>query len=78
MVKNSPAVQETRVQSLGWQGPLKKEMASRSSILAWEIPWTEEPGAQEPTSPRGCKESEVTERLATKQIGWFPVDGTQL
>ena len=44
VVKNPPARQETRVQSLGWEDPLEKEMAIRSSILAWEILWTEEPG----------------------------------
>ena len=47
MVKNLPAVQEmleTPVQSLGWKDPLEKEMATHSSILAWRIPWTEEPG----------------------------------
>ena len=44
MVKNLPAVQEIPVQSLGLDDPLEKEMATRSSILAWEIPWTEEPG----------------------------------
>jgi len=44
MVKNLPAMQETCVQSLGWGDPLKKEMATHSSILAWEIPWTEGPG----------------------------------
>ena len=44
MVKNLPAVQETRVRSLGWEGPLEKEMVTHSSILAWRIPWTEEPG----------------------------------
>ena len=43
-VKNLPAVQETWVQSLGWEDPLEKEMATHSSILAWKIPWTEEPG----------------------------------
>ena len=37
--------QETRVQSLGWEDPLEKEMAAHSSILAWEIPWSEKPGA---------------------------------
>ena len=45
--KNPPAMQETQetwVQSLGWEDPLEKEMATHSSILAWEIPWTEEPG----------------------------------
>ena len=43
-VKNLPAVQETRVQSLGWEDPLEKEMATHSSILARKISWTEEPG----------------------------------
>ena len=46
MVKNPPAMQETKetqVQSLGWEDPLEKEMASHSSILAWKIPWTEDP-----------------------------------
>ena len=43
MVKNLPAMQETQVQSLGGEGPLEREMATHSSILAWEIPWTEEP-----------------------------------
>ena len=43
-VKNLPAVQETRVQSLGWEDPLEKEMATHSSILSWKISWTEEPG----------------------------------
>ena len=42
--KNLPAMQETRVQSLDWEDPLEKEMATHFSILAWEIPWTEEPG----------------------------------
>ena len=44
MVKNLPAMQEVRVQSLGQDDPLEKEMATHSSILAWRIPWTEEPG----------------------------------
>ena len=44
MVKNPLAVQETRVRSLGWEDPLEKGMATRSSILAWRIPRTEEPG----------------------------------
>ena len=43
-VKNLPAVQETQIQSLGWEDPLEKEMATHSSILAWKISWTEEPG----------------------------------
>ena len=44
MIKNLPAVQETRVRSLGWEDPLEKGMATHSSILAWRIPWTEELG----------------------------------
>ena len=44
MVKNLSAMQETQVPSLGWKDPLEKEMATRSSILAWRIPWTEESG----------------------------------
>ena len=44
MVKNPPAMQETRVQSMGQENPLEKRMATHSSILAWRIPWTEEPG----------------------------------
>jgi len=43
MVKNLPARQETQVQSLNWEDPLEKGMATYSSILAWRIPWTEEP-----------------------------------
>ena len=43
-VKNLPAMKETQVQSLSWEDPLEKEMATQSSILAWKIPWTEEPG----------------------------------
>ena len=44
MVKNMPAMQETQIQSLGWEDPLEKEMAAHSIILAQRIPWTEEPG----------------------------------
>ena len=44
MVKNPPAMQETQVQSLGWEDPLKEGMATHSSILGWRIPWTEKPG----------------------------------
>ena len=43
-VKNLPAVQETRVPSLGWEDPLQKGMATHSSILAWRMSWTKEPG----------------------------------
>ena len=43
MVKKPPAKQETGVQSLAWEDPLEKEMVTHSTILAWEIPWAEEP-----------------------------------
>ena len=57
MVKNLPTMQETRVQSLGWEDSLEKEMATHSSILAWRIPWTEEPGRLQSI---GCKELNTT------------------
>jgi len=44
MVKNLSAMQETWFRSLGWEDPLEKGMATHSSVLAWKIPWTEEPG----------------------------------
>ena len=44
MVKRLPVMQETRVQTLGWEDPLEKEMETHSSTLAWKIPWTGEPG----------------------------------
>ena len=44
MVKNLPAMQETRIRSLGQEDPLEEGMTTQSSILAWRIPWTEEPG----------------------------------
>ena len=44
-VKHPPTMQETQVQSLGWEDLLEKEMATHSSILAWKIPWTEKPGS---------------------------------
>ena len=43
-VENLPVMQEIQVRSLGWEDPLEKSMATHSSILAWKIPWTEEPG----------------------------------
>ena len=53
-------MQETWVLSLGWEDPLEKEMAVHSSILAWKIPWTEEPGGLQ---PGGSQESDSTEQL---------------
>ena len=59
-----PAVQETWVQSLGWEDPLEKKMTTHSSILDWKIPWTEEPGRPQ---SMGYKESYMTEQLSTAQ-----------
>ena len=65
MVKNPPAIQETQVQSLDWEDPLEKGMATHFSILAWRIPWTEEP---EGYSPWDHKESDMTEKLIHTHI----------
>ena len=61
-VKRLPAIRETRVQALGWEDPLEKEMATHSSTLSWKIPWTEEPGRLQSTgwSPHGVAESDAT------------------
>ena len=56
VVKNSPAMQEMQVQFLGWKDPVEKEMATHSSIFAWAIPWTEEPGRLHAVT----KESDIT------------------
>ena len=64
MVKNTPAMWETRVQSLSWEDPLEKGMATHSSILAWRIPWIEEHGGL--YSPWGHKESETTEQVTVQ------------
>ena len=59
-VKHLPTMRETRVQSLGPEDLLEKEMAAHSSILAWKIPWTEKPGGLQ---SMGSQESDMTERL---------------
>ena len=56
-------MQEMHIQSLGQEDPLEKEMATRSSILVWEIPWTEQTGRLQST---GCKECDMMERLSTQ------------
>ena len=58
MVKNGPAGQETRIRSVCQRDPLEKEMATRSSILAWRIPWMEKLGG--PYTPCGRRESDTT------------------
>ena len=64
MVKNLLPCRDA-VRSLGWEDPLEKGMATHSSILAWRIPWTEEPGRQ---SPWGLKELNMTEQLSYLDI----------
>ena len=60
MVKNLPAVQETRVQSLVRDDPLEKGMATHSSVLAWRTPWTEEPGGLQSMGSRRVRHNSVT------------------
>ena len=67
-VKRLSTMRETWVPSLGREDPLEKEMAIHSSIIAWKIPWTEEPGRLH--SPWGRKESDTTERLHFPFLGW--------
>ena len=62
MVKNLPAKQEVWVLSLGWEDPLEEEMATHSSILAWEIPWREEPGGLQSMESQGVGQGCATER----------------
>ena len=62
-------MQETWVQFLGWEDPLEKEMATHSSVLAWRIPWTEEPVELQ---SMGLQESDVTEQLHRhQQVMWM-------
>ena len=56
VVSSLRAMQEMQVQSLGWEDPLKKGMATHSSILAWKIPWTEEPGGLQSTGSQRATE----------------------
>ena len=58
MVKNPPAKKETRVQSLGRDGPLEEGITTHSSILAWRIPWTEEPGGLQSTKSLRVRHTE--------------------
>ena len=65
MVKDLPAMQETQFQSLDWEDPLEEGIATHSSILAWRIPWTKEPGR---VQSRGHKELDMTERLSRSEF----------
>ena len=83
-MKHLPAMQETRVLSLGWEDPLEKEMATHSSILAWRIPWTEEPGRLQSTGSQSrtrlsdfthslSKYTDIWEGCCTVTIGMAPI-----
>ena len=67
IVKCLPAIWETQVRSLGWEDHLEKEMATHSSIPAWRIPGTEEPGRLQ---SMGSQESDMTEQLSMHARGW--------
>ena len=62
MVKNLSAMQETWVQSLGLEGPPEEEMATHSSVLAWEMPWTEEPCGLQSIGPQRVRHDLVTKQ----------------
>ena len=64
MIKNLPTMQETWIQSLDWEDALEKEMATHSSILTWEIPWTGEPGGLQSMG----SQRDMTEQLKTNNI----------
>ena len=66
MVKNPPAMQETWVRSLDWEDRLEKEMGTHSCVLAWEIPWTEEPG--ELTMDRGAERGRL-QSMGPQRVG---------
>ena len=68
LVKNLPAIQETRVRSLGWEDPLEKKMATYSGVLAWRIPWTEEPGELQSTGSKSVGQDYTTFTFHTKYI----------
>ena len=70
MVRNLPAVQEMRVRSLGQKAPLEEEMATHSSIRAWRIPWTEEPGGVTwgVHGVHGVTESQIRLSLKCRQL----------
>ena len=73
--KNLPAMQETQVQSLGWEDPLEKEMATHSSILAWETPWTEGPGGLQSMV---LQELDTTQRLTPPVVKNLPANARDM
>ena len=81
-VKSLPAMQETWVQSLVWADPLEKAMATHSSILAWRIPWTEEPGRLQSMASQRVRQNWATNTfkilgVRTSTHEFMNFDGTQ-
>ena len=75
-MKTLSAKQEIQVGSLGWEDPLEKEMATHSSILAWEIPWTEEPGGLQPMESQRVRHDLGTKTSSDSDIlNTFPIVG---
>ena len=70
MVKDPPAMWKTWVRSLGWEDPLEKGMATHSSILAWKIPWTEEPGGLQSMGSQSVGHDWVTQHSAQHMEGY--------
>ena len=72
-VKNLPAMEEMWVRSLGWEDTLEKGKATLSSILAWEVPWTEEPGGLQFMGSQGIRQNLVTKQQQQLEIRllWF-------
>ena len=68
MIKNLPAIQETWVQSLGREDPLEEGMAACSSVLAWRVPWTEEPGGLQSMGLQRVRLDSATERAHTRMV----------
>ena len=68
VVKNLPAMNEARVRFLGWEDPLKEDMATHSSILTWRIPWTEEPGG---LNSIGLNTIEVTQQQRRQHVSMY-------
>ena len=69
-VKNLPAMQEMQIWSLGREDPLKEDMVTHSSILAWEIPWTEEPGGLQSMGSQWVRQDLVTKQQTTTTSTW--------
>ena len=70
-IKNLPAMQETQVLSLGWEDPLQKGIATHFSILAWRIPWTEEPGRLQSMGSQRVRHDWVTNTFIPPHYAWL-------